>query len=259
MSALLKNINKRGKSHTRMIRTRYKLNRGKKQIRRYGFWFVDIPRTSSTSILAEIGKKYGPPYGKAKLITNKNLANELPIDYFEEMQQMKPHVNRIFDNHIPAIEIQKMIGKKLWKEIFTFTFVRNPWDRMLSLYFFRKQIGDIPNDMQFRKYIQALSNFQRKAKGSLFRNRVYYLSASDYILGANEEILVNFVGKYENRNVDIKTIAHKFGYTNLGTLDINKSTHKNKHYTEYYDHETHSIVHEIYRKDIELFGYKFES
>ena len=35
------------------------------EIKANGFWFVDIPRTSSTSIRVELGQQYGPAYAKA--------------------------------------------------------------------------------------------------------------------------------------------------------------------------------------------------
>lgn len=253
-------MRKRRKLYVQKIRRLYKEYYGTVQIRKNGFWFLDIPRTSSTSIKAELGRIYGPPYGKAKLLTDQNYTKELPSDYFVALKQKKHYVNRIFDDHIPAIEMQKVIGEKIWEKIFVFTFVRNPWDRILSLYYYIKQRDDILNDMQFRDYVYAIYNFIETGKGSLFRNReYYYLSASDYILDANGKILVNFIGKYENRNDDLKIIAQKIGCKQLDKLEINKSNRINKHYSEYYDRETQAIVRTIYSKDIELFDYKFEA
>jgi hypothetical protein len=255
-----KKIQKRRKLYVKKICRKYKEFYGTVQIRKNGFWFIDIPRTSSTSIKAELGYIYGPPYGKAKLLTDQSYTNELPSDYLVDLQEKKHNINKIFGDHIPAIEIREVIGETVWEQIFVFTFVRNPWDRILSLYHYVKQRDDILNDMEFRDYICAISNFIETGKGSLFReHEYYYLSASDYIVDASGKILVDFIGKFENRNDDLKIIAQKIGCKQLGKLKINKSDRINKHYSEYYDQETQAIVRKIYSKDIELFDYKFEA
>jgi hypothetical protein len=70
--------------------------------------------------------------------------------------------------------------------------------------------------------------------------------------------LVDFVGKYENRDNDLNIIAQKIGCKQLGKLEINKSERINRHYSEYYDSETEAIIRKIYSRDIELFDYRFE-
>src|SRR5262245_8701167 len=106
------------KSIKTMLRNYY----GRSQIRRHGFWFVDIPRTSSTSIRVELGRFYGLPYGKSKT--------------FED-QYSTP---QIFRDHVPAREMREILGTDLWERIFTFALVRNPWDRIVSMYNWRRKV-----------------------------------------------------------------------------------------------------------------------
>ena len=90
-------------------------------IRKNGFWFVDIPRTSSSSIRSELGKHFGRAYGK----TNVN-----------EREYQTP---QIFRDHITARKMKALLGNKTWESIFTFTIVRNPWERIFSMYHYRKK------------------------------------------------------------------------------------------------------------------------
>jgi hypothetical protein len=222
-------------SFGRKIKQQY----GVMQIRRHGFWFVDIPRTSSSSIKVELSKRYGVAYGKSNLIE-------------------KEHASlRIFDGHMPAKKIRRLVGEKTWERIFTFTFVRNPWDRMASLYHYRHKIGQISSDWSFREYILTLDKCSG-VRGTIFQIPLFYRGSSDYILDDDGSILVDFIGRYETRDRDLKEIARKIGHESLGDAWIQRASPAGRHYSTYYDDETREIVRRRYQRDLDLFGYEFE-
>ena len=155
--------------------------------------------------------------------------------------------------------MKEILGPKIWKRIYTFTLVRNPWDRMVSLYNYRRKIGRIPIDMNFRDYIFCLKNSEWGSEGGLFTFHGSYYGCSDYVLDENNEIIVDFIGRYENRKNDIARIAAKIGCDSIGKLTIQKATPLKKHYSDYYDKETRDIIKTLYEKDIYLFNYEFEN
>ncbi|GMQ87167.1 MAG: hypothetical protein BMS9Abin08_0365 [Gammaproteobacteria bacterium] len=210
------------------------------KLKEKGFWFVDIPRTASSSIRAELGKEYGPLYGKENLI--------------EQVYRTK----QVFQDHIPASHMKRILGTALWDKLYTFAFVRNPWERMVSFYYYRIRKGHFGNELSFRDYVLRLRDFYAGQSCELFTYHGFYLSCSDYILDAFGNNLVSFVGKYENRAEDLDKIAGKLGFRNIGKLWIQKSAEHQGHYSSPYDDETAEIIRNIFSRDILLFDYKFE-
>ena len=172
-------------------------------------------------------------------------------------------------------------------DYFKFTFVRNPWERCVSRYFweryfkgrwapkegylngnstfaeFAKSKGPPygPNDE--RKFYVPLSGRNKRntrLRGNLRRIRIRaqkspWENQLDWISDENGVVLTDFVGRFENLQEDFNIVCDKIGIPQRKLPHKHKSEHK--HYTEYYDEESKQIVAEKYAKDIEYFGYKF--
>jgi len=209
------------------------------QIRSNGFWFIDIPRTSSSSIKVELGREFGFPYGKSNLTDTE----------FSTSQ--------VIPDHLPAKYMRNYLGSEVWDGLYTFTFVRNPWDRMVSMYFYRLLKGHYSEDLTFLDYIKQLKSLADGHRPALFANYVFYLGCSDYIFDGDNS-LVSYIGRYENRESDIQKVSAAIKCPELGKLFIQKSTADKEHYSYYYDEETKEIVGNVYSNDIKRFGYGFE-
>lgn len=210
-----------------------------RKIDRAGVWFIDIPRTGSTSIKVQLGEKLDYIFGKA-----------------DDKYSRRPSP---FPDHSIAQEMRALFGVDRWNRIFTFSFVRNPWDRMLSIYLFRRNIiKTIPPSISFKDYIMMLSypQYNFSAYYSPYSYRGYYYSACEYILGRRAEPIVSFVGKYENRHSALETISKTIGLQLSEDLSLSVSRGES-HYSEYYDSTSMEIVAQFFKDDIKAFGYEF--
>jgi hypothetical protein len=140
---------------------------------------------------------------------------------------------------------------------FKFCFVRNPWDRLVSLYFYLKKIGFIHKNKKFRTFLYEIEDDALPRIG-LFHTKSRVLSQCnrqlDWITDANGRIFVDFIGKYESIDSDFRTLCDKLEiHRDLPRRNITPHSH----YSEYYDQKTRRIVEKVYAQDIEYFGYRF--
>ena len=158
--------------------------------------------------------------------------------------------------HKFAKNYKKRVGNKKWNNYFKFTFVRNPWDKMVSQYFYIQKRKEGKYELKFREFILAFESCPEseyiKGNGVAVRYNPIQLP---WILDDNGNCLVDFIGRYENLQEDFNTVCDKIGIPQQKLPHENKSKHK--HYTEYYDEKTKQIVAKKYAKDIEYFEYKF--
>ena len=136
------------------------------------------------------------------------------------------------------IEVEEFSNN--WDEYFKFAFVRNPWDLLVSWYNYDKR-----GYRKFKKYILNKAWYEPK---HLFKG------CFDRISDNNGNIIVDFVGRFENIREDFQYVCKQIGIE----ADL---PHKNKgkrgDYRKYYNSAMAEVVEQEFAKDIEVFGYKF--
>ena len=161
--------------------------------------------------------------------------------------------------HKFAKNYKKLIGDEKWNNYFKFAFVRNPWDKMVSQYFFIQKKHKGNYELTFREFILGFESFCQGNGFSQGNGEDISVEFNPvqlpWILDDDGNCLVDFIGKFENFQKDFDLVCDKIGVPQRQLPHKNKSKHKN--YTEYYDEETRAIVAKQFAKDIEYFDYKF--
>ena len=177
------------------------------------------------------------------------------------------HPEPIF-HHMSIQELENYYLDLDINSFYKFAFVRNPWERFISLY----------NDMTFQRNGQKkLMNYSllEKKKNSIFYktknfkefaksfessnwiNEAHFKPQFDF-LSKNGELVMDFIGRFENLNSDWEKIKNDIGLNYLGEIGHQRKSNKNLcNYKEFYDNETIDIVSRIYKKDIQIFNYDF--
>jgi chondroitin 4-sulfotransferase 11 len=152
-----------------------------------------------------------------------------------------------------------IIGHEAWSSIFKWGFVRNPWDRFVSVYFRWPPTRNHPD--RFKHFVTVTMPRYGFNVPLMKRNRWRHLHhhflPQRYFLCDNPgRLMVDFVGRYESVNDDWRTVCDMIGVDRVKLPLVNVGDHKP--YQEYYDDQTRRIIGEFYAEDIEIFGYEFK-
>lgn len=191
------------------------------------FVFVQIPKTGGTSI--------------ADLLSH----NPMPRGWDVVAKKYRQHFT------IPELIENKCLTIEQSDFYFKFAFVRNPWDRLVSEYMYRKRVH---SGKAFHISLKEMLITKWTTRQRHLSIKQHIRPQYEYVYD-NDVQCVDFVGRFENLQEDFNIICDKIGIPRQQLPHKNITEHK--HYTEYYDEETKSIVAKKYRKDIEYFGYEF--
>ena len=141
--------------------------------------------------------------------------------------------------HADIYEIKRKF-KNSYKKYKKFTVIRNPYDKMVSWYFYlKKNLGENYNVIEFNEWIKDPSKFWHAD------DPVGYLKPQFEWIDDTVEII-----KFENIN---KELNNFFG--EIISLPISNKSNRN-HYLEYYNKESLNIIYNRYKKDFKKFNYK---
>ena len=161
-----------------------------------------------------------------------------------------PH--KAFQGHrLSMIDFWKM---SIPEDYFTFTFVRNPFDRLVSCYedrVIRKKGRGFPREfnskMSFRDFILGVQ--------IIFPGNAHIHPYWNWMIDCKGMLFPDFVGSVETMDEDWDKLRKVCPIKLPDLRMLNKTNHKN--YKSYYTPKTREIVTRLYSDDLILFGYTF--
>ncbi len=184
---------------------------------KYKYIFIHIPKTAGTSIKKHLVSLRSPLDHKSP---------QDPLDYLGH-------------NKLSYFECKY----KNIEGFFKFCFIRNPYERMTSLYKYAKNL--LKFDLSFLEFCQHVR------MGEKFINNViweeHYEPQSNYI-----STKIDFIGKVENINSDFKKICDNLNIPHQELPQINKSNDD----LVYVCNNSVQIIEEIYKEDFKYYETK---
>ena len=184
--------------------------------------FIHIPKTAGLSILKAI-------YGEVSLESHRS----------------------IFFNQT-ALNIKS-------NDFFSFTFVRNPFDRLYSTYRFLENGGiNKQDEIAFQTHFANFTGFEDFVMNGLNKNMInqvtHLIPQYEYLCDWKGKVTVDFVGRFESLDKDVKKLSGHLK-KEIKLNHLNKTSKVD--YTEVYTDDMIQKVKNIYKKDLRIFNYSF--
>ncbi len=223
--------------------------------RKYKAIFVHVPKAAGQSIEHFFLKRHGLSWKKREPLLLKRNPN--------------PERGPSRLAHLTAEEYIKhnYVSEDEFNKFYKFSFVRNPWARLVSEY----KYGGYDKQYAFKEFV--MKGFPEK---DLYTNAYRHIMPQyEYIYDGEGKKLVDFVGKLENLQNDFDVVCSSLGLADSALLHVNSSNRRNSilgrlmarlidrtpkpkiHYSEYYNAKLADHVANIYSKDLEAFNYEF--
>lgn len=224
----------------------------------FNFVHIAIPKTGTTSVvraLIQLHTMHGGNISLYREFVDAAFRARYGLDRLNDRQPGRA-------KHLSAEQLRLVLGEERYDAAFRFTFVRNPWARAVSRYRFshisnkpplrervtRRNVSRSFHRLDFKDWLRQKARSAERKGGS--RNQL------DKLIDQNGDLLVNFIGKLERVQDDFAAVCKTIGVEPIPVPHVN-ATARNKPYTEYYDDACRDMVAELYRRDIEAFGYEF--
>lgn len=167
-----------------------------------------------------------------------------------------------FDQHDDALTIKKKVSADVWKNYLKISMTRNPWDRVVSDFFWQKRQDPTLKPKKHFYHFLGVPFDELSLTKNMFTRFVKEgeWDTNDRFYIIDNELCVDYVIHYENLYHDLYEVCNRLGLPQLELPQLKSGIRKrNHHYSEYYDKETRAIVADRHKNDIRLFGYRFET
>lgn len=145
-----------------------------------------------------------------------------------------------FRNHICATKVRDFIGEEIWQKYYKFCFERNPWDKVISFYYYHNKSEPRPSLGEF-----------------IFSEKVNVASNYD-LYSIDGKIAVDYIGRFENLEQDLEFVCQCLHLPKLELPQAKTGFRKDRrHYRQVLNAEQRMKIADIFSKEIAYFNYQF--
>jgi len=178
----------------------------------------------------------------------------------------------VLGKHASAVDIRQVIGGGRFDEMYSFGFVRNPWDWLVSWYTFVRETRVSPDTgrawthhllpeiahLDFPQFVRWVERGGLTRAGG--RRRSSFAKATrvlqlDWFCDHDGKVIVDFIGRFETLSDDFAKACGAIGLEGYSLPHVNRSHHQD--YRSYYTDETRDAIGAHFELDIQTFGYRF--
>jgi len=222
---------------------------------KHRFIFIKIEKTAGTSIEIALSRYCGPddiitPVSPEDETLRQELGGRGPQNYIIPVgaYSAKDWVSLAsrmrlpaFVNHASAAFIRDHIDHAVWDSYFKFCFERNPWDKIVSYYYWENRKRDLP----------SISEFIRSGRASRLRGRGLYT--------IDGEVAVDKIYLFERIADEMTDIARVLGLPEVPVLPRAKSCYRKdrRHYRELISPQDRDWISKAYACEIDSFSYEW--
>lgn len=221
----------------------------------YRFIFIKTRKTAGTSIKIALSQHCGPrdiitPISAEDEAIRKQLGYRGPQNYLIRgwpyvrslLRGEDAKKRRAFKNHSSALAARKGLPPDTWASHYKFCFERNPWDKVISAYWWRYPEGSRDGLAQFILEGEAASL-------SDFRNNSDEAGA----------IIVDHVARFENLTTELAAFAARVSLPAPLNLPRAKGSYRadRRHYREVLTPEERDRIAADFAREVATFKYEF--
>ena len=212
------------------------------------FVFVHIYKTGGTTVTPRL-----LPYARLRERIASYYLTRYPVKLLNVALGIQDRGNAWINGlhkHASAAQVKAYLGEETYRRYFSFAFVRNPYDWLVSLYHY------IGQHRLHREHRQASAmSFEDFVRREISRGAP---RQSDFIT-EDGQLIVDYVGSLERLGESVSEIFARIGLPALAEQELPRKnpSQRREDYMSYYSAGLRDAVYDYYRRDFELFGYEY--
>jgi hypothetical protein len=215
---------------------------------RHRFIYTKTVKTAGTSVEIYFEDACLPP--DSDIVRGHAIAETVTDAGIIGFRGVDPGESRYY-NHMPASDLRALVGPEVWDSYFKFCVIRNPFDKLVSLWWVI-----VRSDPRYPDIVDDVSAIRSEFSHWCTQSAARAVDRDKYLIGGH--VAMDGFIRYESLVADLKHVCDRVGFPfRLDNLGQYKSGLRASllPFAEYYEPAAARAVRDVFGWELDYFGY----